>query len=418
LEDVNLAFSAPGMGLNMVRSEYVSFWPVTKKEVESVNNWGWNWSPDGSRLAYSDEPDSITILDMSTGYLTKVKQSGNFDWHPNSRHLAIANNDQLFLANSEDGMIVDQISLTAFGWSMVSFAPDGGKLAYLGSVLYIVDLEVDESQQLIKFGNSKEISSKAYESGITNINRVAWSPKGDRLAVTVANWPNDPYVATISTEGVLRARYQLQGGWMQNFSWSPSGNYLALEFNSLYQNPAIYVANDKGSGFVKISETAGSICTSWTMDDRLVYSPVKLDARTEIIVTDAAGIQKQVLPVSERIMGDMISICAKPRPGIVFSAVVIPTSTPDPMCTSWPRLKIGEYASVIDDEPNRVRSAPQKGDNLIATLAPGSVFLVLEGPICADGLVFWKVESDQIPGKYGWTAEGDGKEYWLAPSKP
>lgn len=43
---------------------------------------------------------------------------------------------------------------------------------------------------------------------------------------------------------------------------------------------------------------------------------------------------------------------------------------------------------------------------------------ILEGPICADGLVFWKIESESIPGGIGWTAEGDGKEYYLEPYRP
>jgi hypothetical protein len=38
---------------------------------------------------------------------------------------------------------------------------------------------------------------------------------------------------------------------------------------------------------------------------------------------------------------------------------------------------------------------------------------VVEGPVCADELVFWRVENSTIPGGTGWTAEGDGKEYWL-----
>jgi len=35
----------------------------------------------------------------------------------------------------------------------------------------------------------------------------------------------------------------------------------------------------------------------------------------------------------------------------------------------------------------------------------------------ADELIFWKVESKSIPGGVGWTAEGDGKDYYLNPYK-
>jgi hypothetical protein len=68
--------------------------------------------------------------------------------------------------------------------------------------------------------------------------------------------------------------------------------------------------------------------------------------------------------------------------------------------------------------PNRVRSGPGTGDGIVALLDPGTVVWVLEGPICADGLVFWKVEDISIPGGVGWTAEGDGSDYWLEPYEP
>jgi hypothetical protein len=65
-----------------------------------------------------------------------------------------------------------------------------------------------------------------------------------------------------------------------------------------------------------------------------------------------------------------------------------------------------------------VRSEPKVADNLIALLYPGAVVQVIGGPVCADGLVFWKVMNDSIPGGAGWTAEGDGTNYWLEPYNP
>jgi hypothetical protein len=62
-----------------------------------------------------------------------------------------------------------------------------------------------------------------------------------------------------------------------------------------------------------------------------------------------------------------------------------------------------------------VRSSPETNAEIITQLYPGEIVLVSEGPICADGLVFWKVEHKSIPGGAGWTAEGDMKEYFLEP---
>ena len=90
-------------------------------------------------------------------------------------------------------------------------------------------------------------------------------------------------------------------------------------------------------------------------------------------------------------------------------------------CTlGWTRLSAGGQAKVSEENvfPNRVRSAPSLAASRIALIYPGTVLKVLEGPICADGVVFWKVVSPLIPGGVGWTAEGDGARYYLVPYEP
>ena len=88
-----------------------------------------------------------------------------------------------------------------------------------------------------------------------------------------------------------------------------------------------------------------------------------------------------------------------------------------PDCTSgWTRLTAGVQANVIISSlPNEVRSAPGVNEPPFALLPTGSVVQVIEGPICADGFGFWKVAGPLIPGGVGWTAEGDGNEYYLEP---
>lgn len=99
-----------------------------------------------------------------------------------------------------------------------------------------------------------------------------------------------------------------------------------------------------------------------------------------------------------------------------------PSAVPTPTCAgAYTRLLPGRYAVVTggpDDPPNRVRSAPNTGAEVVAQIYPGTSVQVLEGPVCADGLVFWKVENASIPSGAGWTAEGDGSEYFLEPYRP
>lgn len=89
-----------------------------------------------------------------------------------------------------------------------------------------------------------------------------------------------------------------------------------------------------------------------------------------------------------------------------------------PDCSSGrTRLKADSFAEVSQESPlpNRVREAPDSGAEIIYQIYPGTIVRVLEGPVCANGLVFWKVEHESIPGGAGWTAEGDGSDYYLNP---
>jgi hypothetical protein len=47
-------------------------------------------------------------------------------------------------------------------------------------------------------------------------------------------------------------------------------------------------------------------------------------------------------------------------------------------------------------------------------IMPGEIVKITDGPECADGYTWWYVESTENE-MAGWTAEGDGTDYWLIP---
>ena len=81
-----------------------------------------------------------------------------------------------------------------------------------------------------------------------------------------------------------------------------------------------------------------------------------------------------------------------------------------------PRLSVNVRARV---EPgpgtaNNLRDTPGLAGDVIGQIPPGGQFIVLDGPQCADGYVWWQIDRD---GVQGWTAEGDASHarYWLEP---
>lgn len=94
---------------------------------------------------------------------------------------------------------------------------------------------------------------------------------------------------------------------------------------------------------------------------------------------------------------------------------VVPTATVD-NCVGLlpPRLQVGQQGRVtVGGVPNNVRETPDIGARRVGQIAPGGgAFAVLEGPLCADGYVWYRVRMGDFE---GWTAEGGNNEYWLEP---
>jgi hypothetical protein len=82
------------------------------------------------------------------------------------------------------------------------------------------------------------------------------------------------------------------------------------------------------------------------------------------------------------------------------------------------RLQTYDLAYVLGEFPNNVRSSPSVFADLIGTVVPGTtIYVGKEDPVCADGYLWWYVYPAVGSEPTGWTAEGKGSDYWLAPQK-
>ena len=92
----------------------------------------------------------------------------------------------------------------------------------------------------------------------------------------------------------------------------------------------------------------------------------------------------------------------------------VPTAAVPEKCinTLPPRLKPGDTAAVTYTPPvaNRLRRQPGYTGTVTGLMNPGSIFYVMDGPVCADGLYWYYVSCNGI---LGWTAESDEGKYWL-----
>ena len=79
-----------------------------------------------------------------------------------------------------------------------------------------------------------------------------------------------------------------------------------------------------------------------------------------------------------------------------------------------PGFEVGSIARVKSDPPlpNRVRVEPYNDTEILGQVEPGETMVILEGPVCSTGWVWWKIQAEK-DGLIGWMAEGDGGTVWL-----
>lgn len=86
------------------------------------------------------------------------------------------------------------------------------------------------------------------------------------------------------------------------------------------------------------------------------------------------------------------------------------TPAPSDDCAMETRLAIGREAKPTTNTPSRLRDNPGTSGTQIGQIDPLDIVQILEGPVCANGINWWRVDAS---GVVGWTAEGVDGEYLL-----
>jgi hypothetical protein len=74
-------------------------------------------------------------------------------------------------------------------------------------------------------------------------------------------------------------------------------------------------------------------------------------------------------------------------------------------CQKETNLVVGGMAYLADQEANNLRLSPGSDGLRTGRIQPGERVVILDGPVCADGFVWWDVQLLDT-NLVGWTAEG------------
>jgi len=131
---------------------------------------------------------------------------------------------------------------------------------------------------------------------------------------------------------------------------------------------------------------------------------------------DAIGIPETLIAEVESSLASFTRTGEPVTPPPAPQPTALPTSPLAPAtCDLAPRLSVDGWARVTPGLPNAVRSKPgrQADSAVIGEIPAGTTVRIIDGPICASGYYWWRVDATFVS---GWTAEGIQNLYWLEPS--
>ncbi len=344
---------------------------------------------DGSIRDWKYEPSHESGIDPLS----------RFSWSPDGSAFlySTSSNPNLYRVDVEKKTA---INLTPKGMdaAYAVYSPDGRRIAFVGS-----SPETNGYPEIfVMNADGTDITRLTERCG--DCRDLDWSADGN--TIVYARFLNGS-IYTISVQGG-KPNLVTKGGFNYLPDYSPDGQWLAL-----VRDGYLYVMPAGGGSLRLVSSDEDAVRVfSWSPDSRYIVFENSIEERFGFWVLDVAT-------------GEMELLTTELFYNPIWSPIMRGGVTPQPIITTsgdctngWTRLKIGGFARVIDVVPNRVRGQPSRSAEVIAEIHRGTDYKIVDGPVCADGLVFWKISDPALPGTAGWTAEGDLKEYYLEPSNP
>ncbi len=459
--------------LIMVMEGDLWLWQEMPATFEQLTRTGHNaqpvLSPDASRVAYT------SVAEIGIAALESPAGTGDSPLPIDIGLLEIETGEATAVATQPagasfmtEGTPDNYITRSAPTWS-----PDGAVLAWMD--YSVVEGAYRLVTYDLATGSAKAIVPELPEqSGTPTIRDPKWGIGGIALHLPVYNESNSRFEEAFlvyDADGALKADVRQstgEGGSVVDFFWMSDGakDYIGVAYSSgrwafidpatgdrqsLSGTPELYsLAYPAESGrlsFIPAFDQQAGLSFTWmfvSADDQswelpFTGGPAKValssTGQTAAYVGDEGVYiwregQPGKIAGTEPAGGDPAAAVVWGVTGWRMSAqavVSVPTGGPTPTQAQTPaappsdfecpgapppRLAVGAQGRVTPGTPNRMRAEP--GGRYLRDIPAGGVFDVLEGPVCEDGFVWWKVRYRSVE---GWTVEGRGDEYWLEPAQ-
>ena len=346
-------------------------------------------APEGLDISRANGRGWTNLLVDWGGHPQSTQWSPNGQWIAFSRFLPDGGEDLYVMR--PDGTGVRRLTYTheyegGFSWSRDSqkilYAPselvsDPPKLEWKG--MFLLDVQTGSSQRV-------------FESLGTDIVMPVYSPDGQKIAFLAASVFEYGFALMVMDVDGQHLQRLTKIPVAVSYSWSPDGRKIVFPSPDAEHCQDLYIVDiDRTNLFQLTNDKGNESSPHWSPDGQWIVFSVapkcmgRADDIPRLIRPDGSGLHKLSAPAQRNL----------------YNGVWFPL----------PPLQTGQEFTITESgDALKLRTQPGLAAEVVLKLTQGTQILVIEGPVEADGYLWWHVR-ENVSQAEGWVAEIPG---WFA----
>jgi hypothetical protein len=344
------------------------------------------WSPNGQMLAFRIDSKGKEIND------------GVWFWQP-ARELPTDPSYQL-LRDCPPGcdLVIRQ---NANEWRSLSIDWSSDNQAIL--VQLELPLEGRRALTVVQAVRDPETTQSRTGPNVLRYDYGTWANDGQRIVVSGKNPDGQVVFGMVNRDGSnasVTTAASIGLGWVQNAVHQPSSGQIIM-----------LGAPGGSGGALRLYDSTGAALTDFIGNgppQRVVWSP---DRSAVLVTTDEGGTFRHYVARIDGVISDITDVIGTTQAvGWVKSGLPANARSPQPYIPSGviagSKYQPGQQLRVYADDGLNIHTEPSLNASTVGAVGRGEYVAILAGPVEADGIIWWRVQTVSSSGWIGGQIDG------------